>query len=196
MSKSIIYQTLISLIIVLILFYTYFAFFYKKNELSLKNIKNEMSQTQDVNSEVGNKIDDIYYISTDKNGNSYEIIAESGMVDEKSLEIIKLKNVKAVISIKNSGVVYISAINAIYNRDNLNTYFYDEAKLNFKKHLITSDNIDMNYVKKNIKIAGDVKYLNDNNLLNADIIEMNMVTKISKIYMKNKNKKVTAKIFN
>ncbi len=196
MSKSIIYQTLISLIIVLILFYTYFAFFYKKNELSLKNIKNEMSQTQDVNSQVGNKIDDIYYISTDKNGNSYEIIAESGMVDEKSLEIIKLKNVKAVISIKNSGVVYISAINAIYNRDNLNTYFYDEAKLNFKKHLITSDNIDMNYVKKNIKIAGDVKYLNDNNLLNADIIEMNMVTKISKIYMKNKNKKVTAKIFN
>ena len=144
MSKSIIYQTLISLIIVLILFYTYFAFFYKKNELSLKNIKNEMSQTQDVNSQVGNKIDDIYYISTDKNGNSYEIIAESGMVDEKSLEIIKLKNVKAVISIKNSGVVYISAINAIYNRDNLNTYFYDEAKLNFKKHLITSDNIDMN----------------------------------------------------
>lgn len=196
MSKSIIYQTLISLIIVLILFYTYFAFFYKKNELSLKNIKNEMSQTQDVNSQVGNKIDDIYYISTDKNGNSYEIIAESGMVDEKSLEIIKLKNVKAVISIKNSGVVYISAINAIYNRDNLNTYFYEEAKLNFKKHLITSDNIDMNYVKKNIKIAGDVKYLNDNNLLNADIIEMNMVTKISKIYMKNKNKKVTAKIFN
>ena len=196
MSKSIIYQTLISLIIIIVLFYTYFAFFYKKNRISSESIKIEQQQTQDIDNQVGNKIDDIYYISTDKNGNSYEIIAESGMVDEKSLEIIKLKNVKAVISIEDSGIVYISAINAIYNRDNLNTYFYEEAKLNFKKHLITSDNIDMNYVKKNIKIAGDVKYLNDSNLLNADIIEMNMVTKISKIYMKNKNKKVTAKIFN
>ena len=54
----------------------------------------------------------------------------------------------------------------------------------------------MNYVSKNIKITGNVNYLNNNNFFNADIIEMDMLTKSSRIYMKKKTDKIKALVFN
>ena len=97
---------------------------------------------------------------------------------------------------QNSGIVYISSKNAIYNRENLNTYFYDSVQLNFNDHDVNSDEIDMNYISKNLKIAGNVKYNNNRNYLKADVVEMDLLTKISKIYMKNKKSKIMGKIVN
>ena len=97
---------------------------------------------------------------------------------------------------QNSGIVYISSRNAIYNRENLNTYFYDSVQLNFNDHDVNSDEIDMNYISKNLKIAGNVKYNNNRNYLKADVVEMDLLTKISKIYMKNKKSKIMGKIVN
>ena len=97
---------------------------------------------------------------------------------------------------QNSGIVYISSKNAIYNRENLNTYFYDSVQLNFNDHNVNSDEIDMDYISKNLKIAGNVKYNNNRNYLKADVVEMDLLTKISKIYMKNKKNKIMGKIVN
>ena len=175
---------------------TYYFFFYNQNKQPNFNERSQSKNKEISNNEGGSKIDDLYYISTDKSGNSYEITSESGELDPDKGDVIKLKNVKAIINIKNSGIIYISSKFALYNRDNLNTYFYDDVDLNFNQHYITSSDIEMNYVNKNIKISGNVNYKNDNNHLNADIIEMNLLTKVSKIYMKKKTDRVKALILN
>tara|TARA_A100000164_G_C21571517_1_gene614217 strand:- start:120 stop:707 length:588 start_codon:yes stop_codon:yes gene_type:complete len=195
MSKSFLYQSLIAGFIIIILIFTY-NFLYNKKKIDFSNTNNKNITNESSDSEVGSKIDDIYYLSKDELGNSYEITAEFGEIDQKNLDIIKLKNVNGVIDINDTGIIYISSKNAIYNRVNLNTYFYEEAKLSFEEHKITSNEIDMNYVNKNIKISGDVNYLNNQNFLKADIIEMDMLKKISRIYMKEKENKVKALIIN
>tara|TARA_B100001109_G_C18829993_1_gene459015 strand:- start:256 stop:846 length:591 start_codon:yes stop_codon:yes gene_type:complete len=196
MSKSTIYQIIILVSILLIVIFTYYSFFYKNINQNLTDLKNQKLENQIVNNEVGSKIDEIYYISKDEKGNSYEITAMNGELDPQNLNILKLKDVRAIIIIKNSGTINISSKNALYNRDNLNTYFYQDVNLNFNEHIIASEIIDMNYIEKNIKISENVSYKNNNNFLNTDIIEIDMLTKISKIYMKNKKDKIKAQIFN
>ncbi len=196
MSRSTIYQILILFLIFLIMISTYYFFFNNQNKQPNLNESSQSKNMEISNNESGNTIDDLYYISTDKSGNSYEITSESGELDPDKGDVIKLKNVKAIINIKNSGIVYISSKFAHYNRDNLNTYFYDDVDLNFNQHYISSNDIEMNYVNKNIKISGNVNYKNDNNHLNADIIEMNLLTKVSKIYMKKRTDRVKALILN
>ncbi len=196
MSKSTTYQIIILIFIFSIIAITYYNFFYKNapNKLITSDKGNINSQT--LNDQAGSKIDDIYYISKDQEGNSYEIFAQNGELDSKNLDILKLKNVKAIIKIKNSGIINVSSENALYNRNNLNTYFYADVNLDFNEHMISSEIIDMNYVEKNIKISENVNYKNGNNILNTDIIEIDMITKISRIYMKRKTDKIKALIFN
>ena len=196
MAKSTIYQIFILIFIILIIFFTYYSFFYSKNSSTSIIKPNENINSQKFNEEVGSKIEDIYYVSKDEDGNSYEIIADNGELNQKSLDIIKLTNVKATISIKNSGIIYISSKNALYNRVNLNTYFYENVNLDYNEHIITSEDMNMNYVNKDIKISGNVNYVNNENTLNADVIEMDMLTKVSRIYMKKNTDKIKAIIFN
>ena len=191
MSKSTTYQIIILIFIFSIIAITYYNFFYKNapNKLITSDKGNINSQT--LNDQAGSKIDDIYYISKDQEGNSYEIFAQNGELDSKNLDILKLKNVRAIIEIKNSGIINVSSENALYNRNNLNTYFYVDVNLDFNAHMISSEIIDMNYIEKNIKISENVNYKNGNNILNTDIIEIDMITKISRIYMKRKTDKIT-----
>jgi len=196
MAKSTIYQIFILIFIILIIFFTYYSFFYSKNSSTSIIKPNENINSQKFNEEVGSKIEDIYYVSKDEDGSSYEIIADNGELNQKSLDIIKLTNVKATINIKNSGIIYISSKNALYNRVNLNTYFYENVNLDYNEHIITSEDMNMNYVNKDIKISGNVNYVNNENTLNADVIEMDMLTKVSRIYMKKNTDKIKAIIFN
>ena len=196
MSKSTLYQTLILAFIMLIIIFTYYSFFYKKNNQSFTELDNQNLKDQKLNNETSSKIDDIYYISKDEKGNSYEITAMTGELDTQNLNIIKLKNVKAIVVIKNSGTINISSKNALYNRDNLNTYFYEDVNLDFNNHIMTSEIVDMNYIEKNIKISENVSYKNSKNFLKTDIIEIDMLTRISKIYMKNKTDKIKGLIIN
>ena len=48
----------------------------------------------------------------------------------------------------------------------------------------------MNYIDKNINIKNNVHYKGYNNKLYADILEIDLVTKFSKIYMLDKEKKL------
>tara|TARA_B100000902_G_scaffold379821_1_gene414538 strand:+ start:149 stop:685 length:537 start_codon:yes stop_codon:yes gene_type:complete len=176
--------------------FTYFSFFHKKNQNSVSSTNDKSITSQNFDNETGSKIDDIYYISKDENGNSYEIVSEFGELDQKNSDVIKLKSVTATINIENSGKILVSSKNALYNRVNLNTYFYGDVSLKHDDHRITSDNMDMDYVNKDIKISGNVVYLHDDNSMNADIVEIDMLTKVSKIYMKDKTEKIKALIIN
>jgi len=196
MTKSKIYQILILVVIFLIVSFTYYYFYNNKNVNQSNNeIKNSI-KNEFLNNTNGSKIQDIFYISKDKDGNSYEIKSENAEIFQEDVYMLKLSKVSAIIKIEGSGIVKIYSGSAIYNKNNLNTYFYNNVRMDYNEHKITSEDIYMNFENKNIKVTGNVNYINAKSNLNADIVEMDLLTKISKIYMKNKTDKIKANIIN
>ena len=193
MRTSLLIQTTILLIVIIIIFASYKFFFYENQtkEVSIltKTEKNDIKKED-------NLIEDLNYNSSDENGNVYEINSESGVIDEKDINILYLKNVKAVIKIKNSGVVNVYSDFAKYNKSNLNTHFYENVSLKFRDHNIASNNIYLNYLEKKIKITNNISYYDKNNKMTADVIEFDLLTKMSKIYMIDKANKIKGLIKN
>ena len=190
MSKALIIQTVILTLIVSIIFfsYKYLSDSNKGKKLNTKEIN--INQQKDET-----RIEELNYVSSDESGNIYKIFSETGEINEEDENLLLLKKVYAEITIK-SGTIYIYAGNANYNKSNLNTHFYDNVSLIYEDYTITSNDIFLNYVNKEVKIANNVQYNDNNNKLNADIIDFDLITKISKIYMIDKKKKITAIIKN
>ena len=193
MRTSLLIQTTILLIVIVIIFASYKFFFYenptKEVNVLTKTEKNDIKKED-------NLIEDLNYNSSDENGNVYEINSESGVIDEKDINILYLKNVNAVIKIKNSGVVNVYSDFAKYNKSNLNTHFYENVSLKFRDHNIASNNIYLNYLEKKIKITNNISYYDKNNKMTADVIEFDLLTKMSKIYMMDKANKIKGLIKN
>ena len=193
MRTSLLIQTTILLIVIVIIFASYKFFFYENQTKEVKILTK--TEKNDIKKE-DNLIEDLNYNSSDENGNVYEINSESGVIDEKDINILYLKNVKAVIKIKNSGVVNVYSDFAKYNKSNLNTHFYENVSLKFRDHNIASNNIYLNYLEKKIKITNNISYYDKNNKMTADVIEFDLLTKMSKIYMIDKANKIKGLIKN
>ena len=193
MRTSLLIQTTILLIVIVIIFASYKFFFYENQTKEVKILTK--TEKNDIKKE-DNLIEDLNYNSSDENGNVYEINSESGVIDEKDINILYLKNVKAVIKIKNSGVVNVYSDFAKYNKSNLNTHFYENVSLKFRDHNIASNNIYLNYLEKKIKITNNISYYDKNNKMTADVIEFDLLTKMSKIYMMDKANKIKGLIKN
>jgi len=184
--KSLI-QSGIVLAIMLILLAIYFLFF-KKSENLIKI--NEAK----IDNNIDNKILELKYNAVDAEGNSYIIESNAGKVSDKEKNVLILKKVKGIIKIQNSEDIIILSDFANYNKVTLDTYFYDNVRLSFDGHSIDSNELFMNYIDKNISIKNNVRYKGYNNKLYADILEIDLVTKFSKIYMLDKQKKVKVEL--
>ncbi len=185
-SKSLI-QSGIVLIISLIFLVTYFLFFNKNEDLVKIN-------EAEIDNKVDNKILDLKYNAIDEDGNSYVIESAAGKVSEKEKNLLILEKVTGVIKIKNSEDIIILSDFANYNKTTLDTYFYDNVRLTYDGHSIDSNELFMNYIDKNINIKDNVRYKGLNNKLYADIVEIDLVTKFSKIYMLDNQKKVKVEL--
>ena len=201
MNKSLIIQTCILTIILLIGYFT-FSYLNKDVNLGSKDIKSkkieetDLEPTNNGNTTLSNKILDLSYRSSDDKGNTYEIKSVSGSIDEENENILFLKNVTAKISIFNYGTFEVKSKNAKYNKLTLDTHFFNDVNLLYLDHIINSGDLFLKYIDKEVKITNNVKYNYNNNLLRADEIYLDLVKKTSQIYMKDKNKKVTAIIKN
>ena len=185
MSTKSLIQSVIILVIITIVYFIY-NFFLNKDQ--------EVINLSKIDTNVDNKILDLKYNAIDEEGNSYIIESKSGKVSEKDKSILILKEVIGVIRVKNTENVVIVSDFAEYNKTTFNTYFYDNVKLTYDGHLINSDTLFMNYVNKNINIKNNVVYQGDNNKLLADMVEIDLVTKLSKIYMLDKEKRVKVEL--
>ncbi len=201
MNKSLIIQTCILTIILIIGYFT-FTYLNKDVNLSSKDIKSknidetEFGVTSAGNKQSSNKILDLSYRSSDEKGNTYEIKSVSGSIDEENENILFLKNVTAKILIFDYGTFEIKSKNAEYNKLTLDTHFFNEVNLLYLDHFINSGDLFLKYVDKEVKITNNVKYNYNNNFLKADEIYLDLVKRTSQIYMKDKNKKVKAIIKN
>ena len=181
---------IVILIISIIFFKTYFG--NKRNDNSLNNINENKKKTSE--QKKSNIIHNLKYVSSDKDGNNYIITSKNGELNDNKPEIILMSNVIATINMKDSKPITISSDTAIFNNVNYDTNFSKNVFVTYEEHIITSDNLDLIFEKNLATISKNIIYKNLNTVLEADKVEIDLITKNSKIFMNDKSKKV--KIFN
>jgi hypothetical protein len=164
--------------------------FYKKEEVKL--IENIEPIEESFNN--SNIIKDIKYTSRDLKGNEYTILAEEGEIDLDNSDVIFLKNVTAYIKlIKNNELITIISNFGKYNTVNYDTIFSKDVKINYLDNRITGNYLDFSMMKNLLIISKNVVYTNPENILKADVMELDTITKDTKIFMHNYKEKIVVK---
>ena len=189
------------LVLIILLIYLIYSYINKSRKdsnivekIELNKVEKKISKNEETFDK--NVISELSYKSLDDSGNVYEINSDSGSIQENDKSTLLLKNVEAKILVYGHGTVYIFSDNALYNKVNLDTHFYENVNLIYQDHDIKSDDLFLEYSDKKVKISNNVYYESENSKLIADEVTMNLLNKVSKIYMTNKNKKVKAIINN
>jgi len=195
MSKQLKIQLGIFVLIVFLFSYFYYSVS-KEDNIEKKNLSLSSLDTKEVNENFSNKISDIKYKSSDKTGNQYEISSSSGESEIENPEVLNLVDVEGKISILNKETVLIYSDFAKYDKDSLNTHFYGNVRLIYGNHNINSDDLFLNFFDKQTLVKNNIYYTDQQNKLFADIIEIDLMTKISKVYMLEKQKKILVEIKN
>ena len=195
MNKKVLLQLSLFLVI-LIACFIFYRLFFKSPNIELNDIE-KIEQNNEVSSEQEtNQIEDIIYKSNYSDDNQYIIKAEYGKFNKDNPDLMFLINVTGTIFLNENDIVEISSKRASYNSENYNTNFYQEVLVTFGDHKINSDNFDLLFDKKISTIYNNVIYKNLNTTLHADKIDIDLITKDSKIYMLDKSKKVKIKNLN
>ncbi len=171
-----------------------FVIFIVKNDKTNEKIEIIKDQEKIENLQTNsNIIKDVNYTTKDTDGNEYIINALQGEIDYKKPNIIYLTNVSALIKLKNSEIVTITSNFGKYNSENYDTIFSKNVIINYLDNKILGEYLDFSLIRNTMIISKDVIYTNINNILKADVIEMDIKTKDTKIYMYENKKKVNIK---
>ena len=176
----------IVLILILILIFS-IHYFTKSTKIKQTNIEENKSQETLA---VSNIIEDVEYSSKDASGNEYTIKAKEGETDVSNTNIIFLKNVNAIIKLKNSNKILIFADFGKYNIDNFDTIFSKNVIINYLEKKITSDYMDFSISRNSMIISKDVLYDDNESKLKTDVVEINLKNKDVKFFMYDKDHKV------
>ena len=181
------FRFLILLIIISVSFFFIYSNLFKEE----KKYQNSSLEIEENNLTNSNIIKDIKYTSKDLKGNEYVILADEGEIDLVNSDIIFLKNVKAYINlIENNEMITVISKFGKYNTVNYNTIFSKNVKIEYQNNKIVSDYLDFSMKKSLLIISKNVVYTNPNNVLKADVVELDTITKNTKIFMHNSKEKV------
>ena len=159
-----------------------------KDKDAAKNITiNEQSEETVYSSNI---IKDVNYSSKDSKGNEYIIRAKQGEIDYSNPNYIYLTEVKALVKLKDSNIVRINSDYGKYNTENYDTIFSKNVIINYLQNKITGEYLDFSLEKNQMIMSRKVVYTNFENILKADVVQMDLETKNTKIFMYEKNKKV------
>lgn len=194
MNKKTAIQLILLSIIIIILSVTFFTYFnnpQKKNsKLDKKKLINNESNFEKKN-EASNNIENLKYIATDKSGNQYLINAEEGTLSDEDTQLIKMKTVSAEVTfVNNRETIKIFSDSAIYNTVNFDTQFSQNIKIIYGQHKIDCEFADLIFSNNLAIFYDNVVYQNIDTKLYADKMEIDLITKDSKVYMNDINAKV------
>jgi len=207
-------KKILQLFLVLTLFFSIFLFYQKFFKKSIETVETEKKEnkivdiqqknTQDkkkinttenleanedkVLSEKSNILKDIKYISKDEDGNIYEISAEKGMLSLNDPNITSMDGVVAKVILSDKSTINIQSNHAIYNRKNYNTNFSGKVQIKHLAHHISCEKMDILFSKNLATLYDNLIYKNKKTRLKADKMEVDLITKNSKIFMYNNNK--------
>ncbi len=158
------------------------------------NEENNLKITKLKKPEIDNVVKDIEYLTTDKSGNKYKILATSGRTNSNNKNILDLDNVRGVITSKKNSTVYIVSDFAEYNSSDLQSNFYKNVIINYEDKEITCDYFDVD-MQTNVAIAhNNVVVTDPQSIMKAGKIILNIETKVIDINPDSKKNKVRVTI--
>ena len=183
MVKKIVIILAIIVTIILIVYNKYFD----------KEKKIEKVNSESINTYNSNLLENVEYIAKDSKGNLYIIRATKGEIDYNNNNIIFLEDVKSQIKLTNSDEINIKSDFGKYNTINYDTIFSKNVKIDYLDNKITGEYLDFSLIKNKMIFSRNIIYTNLENILQADVIEIDIDTKDTKIFMYEENKRVNIK---
>ena len=181
-------QLSIFFFILVSVFIFYKSYFYENEE---KKILTKSSDKQSIKQTEDNFIKNLKYEVRLNENNYYKITSEESEINYiNNEEIVKMYKVKAIVLDQNTLPIVITAKKAVYNNSNYNTNFRDDVLIEYMDYKILADKMDLNFQKNIIKIFQNVKYIGTENKLTSDNIELNLITKEIDIFMDSKTDNV------
>ena len=162
----------------------------KKKNLNETNIETVKNIESEIDKETGTLIKDINYSFYDQSGNYYKLFAELGKMDLKNSENMFMTDVTATIHLKNSSPIKIVSKYANYNKINHETNFFENVKMTHLIHNATSENLDISFSNNKASMYNNIIYKKPGTQLYADRLEIDLITKNTKIFMDNKSEKI------
>ena len=155
-----------------------------KHDESLKN------SSIDNDNSTSNVLRNMVYENFDNRGNRYEIYADTSEFKDLNTKKIFMKGVRAKINLDNMNFITISSEEAIFDNESLTTNFSKNVILDYLNHNIKSESLELLFDKNLITMKDQIIYKNIDTELVADQIIIDLITKDSKIFMNDKNRKI------
>ena len=164
-----------------------------KSSDDINNNKSNFDIDDKTNADVDNQnnlIKNLSYFSKDNLGNEYIIESKYSELNLDNVDIISMKDVSAKIIMVNSDPIYITSNFAKYNNENYETTFTDNVLIVYLDNKIRCEKFYISIENNFANVTDNVIYENPKGKLIADTIEIDLITKNSKIFMIDENKKV------
>ena len=191
MNKKTGLQVVMVLIIILISLWFYLKYFTKNFEdVKETPVIEKIDENQNSTSTY---INDINYVSTDARGNEYQITAKLAEIKIENADLMFLTDVIAFVFIKDKDTVKITSNYGKYNTKDYDTIFSENVIVIYPGHKITGEYLDFSFLSNLGTFTTNVTYTGKKTNLFADKIEMNLVTKDTKIFMIDTEEKVLIK---
>jgi hypothetical protein len=155
-----------------------------KQDESLKN------SSIDNDNSTSNVLRNMVYENFDNRGNKYEIYADTSEFKDLNSKKIFMKGVRAKINLDNMSFITISSEEAIFENESLTTNFSKNVILDYLNHNIKGESLELLFDKNLITMKDQIIYKNIDTELVADQIIIDLITKDSKIFMNDKNRKI------
>ena len=169
----------------------------KTAEVKTAEVKSESTNQKKIKKnkpKINNIVKDIEYLTTDKSGNKYKILATSGRTNIEDKNVLDLDNVRGIITSDERSTVYVKSEYAEYNSSSLKSSFYQNVVINYEDKEITCDYFDID-MKTNIAIAyNNVVVTDPQSIMKAGKIILNIETKVININPDNNKNKVKVTI--
>ena len=191
MNKKTGLQVVMVLIIILISLWFYLKYFTKNFEDAKETpVIEKIDENQNTTSTY---INDINYVSSDAKGNKYQITAKQAEIKTENSDVMLLRDVVAYIFIKDSDKIKITSNLSKYNTKNYDTIFSENVIVIYPGQKITGEYLDFSFLNNLGTFTTNVIYTGEKTNLFADKIEVNLITKDTKIFMIDSEKKVLIK---
>ena len=164
-----------------------------KSSDDINNNKSNFDIDDKTNADVDNQnnlIKNLSYFSKDNLGNEYIIESKYSELNLDNVDIISMESVSAKIIMANSKPIYVTSNFAKYNNENYETTFTDNVLIVYLDNKIRCEKFHISIKNNFANVTDNVIYENPNGILIADTIEIDLITKNSKIFMIDKSKKV------
>ena len=181
--KKLFIQFLLIVIVTILCIVFYVKFFKTEKNIQSKSNEEKTASNQNI-------INDIRYQSTDNNNNTYLINAKSGTTITNNPNLIELKDVNAVIKFDGKEQIVIYSKFAIYDQENYDTIFKEKVNVVYNEHSINCEKLNILFTKDLAILNGNIEYSNLETKMFADEMEINLISRTTKIYMLNKNDKI------